>query len=527
VILTALGSIDGFTGTAGAIVGSFTNMNTVLGSGFANDTLTGLNAPGTWNLDATKQYISGNVLTFSDFERLQGGSGVDTFNINGSQTFTLQGGDGADLFYFSNGAVLDGRVNGQTGSDMLDYSAYTSARRIVLTSLGSQDGFAGGDYSTFTSITGDFDNINQILGSSDTHDYDTLVGLNQDSSWTIDTSSSYNCGPKLGFSSFESLVGGDAKDTFSVTGTQDVTLIGGAGDDTFLLESTGEVLGTINGQGGMDTLQYDLPVLPAYDLDAGTATGVWGGISSIEMVALKTPVEILLPGIKNEQEAPVFLGPPWVVLVSGGEFVNLQEGAFNLLILDAPLDETEIRRTGGNYIRIFGDYAEIARLTAPLEAELPQPLPIDGSFVSAMRIELFKDNQPIETLLPWQTMVLSFAIPDELLDRQFAILYWDETLNTWVEIQIMLVDLTSEEVIWRPIWTFVRVWDPTLNEGEGDWVEIPLRMLAMDWQLLGAFQAWEDVPENWEALLPEIAEVSMRAMASVNRTGIFVLVVRE
>jgi hypothetical protein len=189
------------------------------------------------------------------------------------------------------------------------------------------------------------------------------------------------------------------------------------------------------------------------------------------------------------------------------------------------LDETQIRRTGGTYIRIFGDYAETARLTSPIEAELPQPLPHDSSFVSAIMIELFKDDEPIEALLPWQSITLSFAIPEELLDREFAILYWDETLNAWVEIPLMLVDLTSEEIVWRPIWTFVRVWDPTLNEGEGDWVEIPLKMLATDWQLLGAFQAWEDVPGDWEELLPEIVEVSMRAMASVNRTGIYVIVV--
>jgi hypothetical protein len=347
----------------------------------------------------------------------------------------------------------------------------------------------------------------------------------------LDSSCSYKSGSILGFSSFESLVGGDAKDTFSVTDTQDVTLIGGAGDDTFILESTGEVLGTINGQGGMDTLQYDLPALPPYDLLAGTATGVWGGISSIEMVMLKAPMPVppipVKTSIAKMKQKPVFLGPPWLVLVSGGEFVNLQVGAFNLLILDAPLDETEIRRTGGNYIRIFGDYAEIARLTAPIEAELPQTLPIGNTFVSAMRIELFKDDEPIEALLPWQTMILSFAIPEELLDRQFVILYWDETLNTWVEIPIMLADLTSEEIIWRPIWTFVRVWDPTLKEGEGDWVEIPLKMLASDWQLLGAFQSWEEVPDDWSELLPEMVEVSMRAMASVNRTGTYVLVVRD
>jgi hypothetical protein len=249
------------------------------------------------------------------------------------------------------------------------------------------------------------------------------------------------------------------------------------------------------------------------------------------MVTLKSPLPV--PPIAGKaviakmKQKPIFLGPPWIVLISGGEFVELQLGAYNLLILDAPMDETEIRRTGGNYIRIFGEYVEIACLTAPIEAELPQPLPKDHSFVSAMRIELFKDDEPIEALLPWQTMILSFAIPEELLDHQFAILYWDEALNTWLEIPLMLVDLTSEEILWRPIWTFVRVWDPTLKEGEGDWVEIPLRMLATDWQLMGAFQAWEKIPEDWEELLPGMAGVSMRAMASVYQTGTYVLVVRD
>jgi hypothetical protein len=350
------------------------------------------------------------------------------------------------------------------------------------------------------------------------------------SEWILGTTCYYIANPILEFSSFERLVGGEVEDTFVVDGVQDVTLIGGAGDDVFVLNSGALVLGAINGQGGIDTLQYEMDELPPFDLDAGTATNVEGGISEIEIVMLKPPPPPPTP--KPEPILYRYIVPPSpealpvIILVSGGELVPLKQGVYNLLVLDMVLGAGGVRLTGGDYVRVFGDLADYARLTPHTEDSLPAELPADCSFVSAMTIELFRGQRLIASPLPWRSILLSFVIPQELLDREFAILYWDEVLNTWVEIPLQVIDLTSDGIAWVAVTAMVRIWDPTLNAGQGGWVEKPAAMLASDEQLTGGFKAWLDVPSAWADLLPDFAPVSARANAYVNQTGTYVLVTR-
>jgi hypothetical protein len=103
VTLTALGANDGFNGTEATITGGFRNINTIRGTTGFNDTLTGLNAVSTWNIAPTKTYVSTNTLTFADFETLNGGSAVDTFNVAGANIEsgnpnTLNGNGDTDTF---------------------------------------------------------------------------------------------------------------------------------------------------------------------------------------------------------------------------------------------------------------------------------------------------------------------------------------------------------------------------------------------------------------------------------------------
>ena len=220
------------------------------------------------------------------------------------------------------------------------------------------------------------------------------------------------------------------------------------------------------------------------------------------------------------------LPSPVIFLIHGGEWITLQWGAHNLLLLDAPLDETGLRRTNGDYVLIFGSYAEIARVTPLVEADLQDELPAGDRLVSALKVELFRDDQLIEELLPWQSMLLSFAIPEELLGSEFALLYWDEGLGTWIEIPMEVIDLTSDRIRWIPVQTYIRIWDPTLKDGEGDWVQIQASIWGLDDHMLGGFQDWVD-PDMLAEVLPGMAQVSARAMGIVQKTGTYVLVVRE
>ncbi len=89
VSLSTIGGTDGFDGsTSGAtnpITGGFNNINTVKGT--ATGSLTGANVTATWDLNAGTYTGGTNVLTFTGFNTLTGGSGADTFDINTNASY--------------------------------------------------------------------------------------------------------------------------------------------------------------------------------------------------------------------------------------------------------------------------------------------------------------------------------------------------------------------------------------------------------------------------------------------------------
>ena len=72
--------------------------------------------------------MTGNYLSIdaSMFSAFSAGNGADSFTIDGNPTIDLNGGAGDDTFAFTDGAVLNGTIDGETGSDALDLNAYTS-----------------------------------------------------------------------------------------------------------------------------------------------------------------------------------------------------------------------------------------------------------------------------------------------------------------------------------------------------------------------------------------------------------------
>ena len=155
-------------------------------------------------------------------------SGGSTVSYGGIENFI--GGTNNDTFIFVDGASVVGNVDGKSGTDTLDFSAMTAARNVVLTSIGSVDGFNG----TANGIGGTFNNINNVIASS--ANSDTLTGANLVTQWSLSAiSNTLSAISQLTFSNFETLQGGSAVDTFSITGAVNNTLNGGAGDDLLLL----------------------------------------------------------------------------------------------------------------------------------------------------------------------------------------------------------------------------------------------------------------------------------------------------
>ena len=202
--------------------------------GSGSDTLVGSDAGDTWQLDSTDSGSVGGI-EFGAFENLQGGSGDDTVVF----------GDGADI---------SGNLDTGAGSDTLDYSASTTPVTVDLTDT-SRAGYES------------------VIGSAGA---DTIVGTDAGDTWQI-TGAGSGSVAGISFSSFENLRGG-------------------SGDDSFVF--AGGSVSSIDGGGGIDTLDYSaLGSGITVDLAGGTAD-LAGSISGIESVLLGAGDDTLLGALQ-------------------------------------------------------------------------------------------------------------------------------------------------------------------------------------------------------------------------------------
>ncbi len=266
VVLTGLGTDNGFAGAeTGNLVSMFDNMNSLIGSS-GIDSLTGLDADSTWMLDGTNYASSGRTLTFpgsgvSAIENLSGGSAADTFDISTSRTGNIDGGDGAntfnlggtgtlvtgslsagagdDTFNFNSNASITGTLDGGAGVDALDWSGSTLDVVFALPAIGTIDGVRGDLVPLIASTGAGFDNINAFTASATA--LSTFSGNNDDTNITVD-----------GVNSFT----GDSNSFASVSFTNFDTIITGVGDDDFTFAG-GTLAGAIDGGNGANTLTAD------------------------------------------------------------------------------------------------------------------------------------------------------------------------------------------------------------------------------------------------------------------------------
>jgi hypothetical protein len=219
------GGNDTFTVAAGGAA--------TIDGGIGTDTLIGADGTNAWVLTAAGAGTL-NGASFLNLENLTGGAGTDSFKIKP-------------------GGSVAGTINGGSGTaDKLDFSLYGTAVTVNL-----QTRTAPG--------MGHFANLEVLTGSTAT---DTLQGANVASTWQITANNAGKVG-SYSFSSFEDLTGGSANDTF--------TLSNGKG-----------VAGTIDGGGGMNTLNYaaytTAVAVTLADSGLSGATNITGGIANIQNV---------------------------------------------------------------------------------------------------------------------------------------------------------------------------------------------------------------------------------------------------
>jgi hypothetical protein len=169
--------------------GGFANIEKLVGSTFAADTLVGPNATRVWSITAANAGTVG-AFSFSGVENLIGGAGIDEFVFAACKT-------------------VSGKIDGGTGADnWLDYASYTTGVRVDLTA-NSATGVDGG-------VTGGIANIRNVRG-----------GLGSD---TLKGNSKGNI-----------LIGGPSTDTI-IGGGGGSILIGGKGGDAVTGRSADDIV---------------------------------------------------------------------------------------------------------------------------------------------------------------------------------------------------------------------------------------------------------------------------------------------
>jgi ELWxxDGT repeat protein len=195
------------TGIFGGAANGFSGIETLKG-GTASDTLTGPNAATSWAISGSN---AGSVAgySFTGFENLTGGTGDDTFTL-------------------ANAATVAGQIVGGTGSDRLDFSAFTTPVSVNLANNAATGLFGG--------ATNGFSGIESFTGGTAT---DTLTGPNSANTWAL-TSRTLN--GTIQFNGFEVLTGGTGADTFlaSASDAYGGTLDGGGGTADKLAISDGD-----------------------------------------------------------------------------------------------------------------------------------------------------------------------------------------------------------------------------------------------------------------------------------------------
>jgi uncharacterized repeat protein (TIGR01451 family) len=174
-------------------------------------------------------------------------------SFNFSSIENLEAGASGDTFAIEQGAGLSGMIEGGSGHDTINYEDFDTSVDVVLTGTGAH-GYLG----LATALGNGFQAIDHLEGSGLC---DLLVGLDLDSVWTLEDSHSYLAGTAiLSFAAFELLQGGIATDTFLLPGdglgTITAAICAGDGDDAFVFGSTTLLIGSLDGESGLDTLDY-------------------------------------------------------------------------------------------------------------------------------------------------------------------------------------------------------------------------------------------------------------------------------
>lgn len=216
--------------------GGFNSIESVIG-GNGSDTLAG-------------NGVAAGISLWSITGQNQGSFAGPSTNVAFSSIENLRGYSNTDWFIFSNGAGVSGKVDGQGGSDTMNYSAYTSPVNVK--------------FGAPSTGAGQIAFVENFVGGSTS---DKIVGPNQNNTWKITSKNAGQLNSAITFSSFENLAGNSGTDTYVFSN--------GASVDGAILDA----------RGLPNTLDYSAyTTAVTVNLATGQATGVAGGVGGINDV---------------------------------------------------------------------------------------------------------------------------------------------------------------------------------------------------------------------------------------------------
>ena len=235
---------DGTTGTNGTLVApntasantwlftaSATNQGSVNGDtfqGFGNYT-GGTNE----NITLDGSTITGTLAT----------TGSGTFALdNGANVGAITAGGIADIKFNSSSSVVQGTVNGATGST-LDYHAFGSA---VLVDLANNTATNTGGLASGNGFT------NFIGPDGTTGTSSKLIGPNGPNSWTLDSPNGGTINSAITLAGFGNVMAGPSGDAFTISSSINTITGSVVGSNSYTLQN-GANVDTINGGGGPNT----------------------------------------------------------------------------------------------------------------------------------------------------------------------------------------------------------------------------------------------------------------------------------
>jgi hypothetical protein len=149
---------------------------------------------------------------------------------------------------------------------------------------------------------------------------------------------------------------------------------------------------------------------------------------------------------------------------------------------------TTLKLDSGTSVKVGCPFSGSSNLADMPEDQLPGELPSSLSFASAVAVGLDdEEGNPVPFMDEGGLLTLSFVIPEELLGKRLSIVYWD----------------------------------PTANDGQGDWIELPLDQFGGQ-----SFPLHPDDPDDGRKICSGLERSGDTVSVTVNFPGVFALVAR-